>query len=69
MVRTLDEVDVHKVEPREPIFELAWSSYPNSYDARGGEAPLIVLGGQFAHDSPGVHVLWLPAFNPPAPPM
>jgi syntaxin-binding protein 5 len=91
MVRTLDEVDVHKVDgekleqylpdeegpakhpsrlhqPREPIFKLAWSGYPNSYDARGGETSLVVLGGQFAHDTPGVNVLWLPAFNPPAPP-
>jgi syntaxin-binding protein 5 len=91
MVRTLDEVDVHKVDgekleqylpdeegpakrpsklhqPREPIFKLAWSGYPNSYDARGGETSLVVLGGQFSHDPPGVNVLWLPAFNPPAPP-
>jgi syntaxin-binding protein 5 len=91
MVRTLDEIDVDKVdgekldqcfpdeespakrptklhEPREPIFKLAWSGYPNSYDPRGGETSLVVLGGQFAHDPPGVNVLWLPAFNPPAPP-
>jgi hypothetical protein len=91
MVRTLDEVDVHKVdgekleqylpddedcpkppsklyEPREPIFKLAWSGYPNSYDPRGGETSLVILGGQFGHDPPGVNVLWLPAFNPPAPP-
>ncbi|KAI0257073.1 hypothetical protein BJV78DRAFT_1277663 [Lactifluus subvellereus] len=91
MVRTLDEVDVHKVdgekleqylpdeegpakrpsklhEPREPIFKLAWSGYPNSYDPRGGETSLVILGGQFTHDPPGINVLWLPAFNPPAPP-
>jgi syntaxin-binding protein 5 len=91
MVRTLDEVDVHKVdgekleqylpddeagpsppskhhEPREPIFKLAWSGYPNSYDPRGGETSLVVLGGQFGHDPPGINVLWLSAFNPPAPP-
>ena len=90
MVRTLDEVDVHKVdgeklekylpddevspnlpskvhEPREPIFKLAWSGYPNSYDPRGGETSLVILGGQFGHDPPGINVLWLPAFNPPAP--
>jgi syntaxin-binding protein 5 len=90
-VRTLDEVDVQKVdgekleqylpdeegpakrpsklhEPREPIFKLAWSGYPNSYDPRGGETSLVVLGGQFAHDPPGINALWLPAFNPPAPP-
>ncbi|KAI9462922.1 lethal giant larvae like, C-terminal-domain-containing protein [Russula earlei] len=91
MVRTLDEVDVHKVDgealerylsddeafpkppskvhvPREPIFKLAWSGYPNSYDPRGGETSLVVLGGQLGHDPPGINVLWLPAFNPPAPP-
>ena len=90
-VRTLDEVDVHKVdgekleqylpddevspkptstihEPREPIFKLAWSGYPNSYDPRGGETSLVILGGQFGHDPPGINVLWLPAFNPAAPP-
>lgn len=91
MVRTLDEVDVHKVdgekleqylpddeedpkppskhhEPREPIFKLAWSGYPNSYDPRGGETSLVILGGQFGHDPPGINVLWFSAFNPPAPP-
>ena len=91
MVRTLDEVDVHKVdgekleqylpddedgpkppskhhEPREPIFKLAWSGYPNSYDPRGGHTSLVILGGQFGHDPPGINVLWLSAFNPPAPP-
>ena len=91
MVRTLDEVDVHKVdcekleqylpdnedgpklpikhhEPREPIFKLAWSGYPNSYDPRGGETSLVILGGQLDHDPPGINVLWLSAFNPPAPP-
>ena len=90
-VRTLDEVDVLKVdgekleqylsdedgspkhtskphEPREPIFKLAWSGYPNSYDPRGGETSLTILGGQFNRDPPGINVLWLPAFNPPAPP-
>ncbi|KAH9178656.1 lethal giant larvae like, C-terminal-domain-containing protein [Lactarius sanguifluus] len=91
MARTLDEVDVLKVdgekleqylsdedgpprhtskphEPREPIFKLAWSGYPNSYDPRGGETSLTILGGQFNRDPPGINVLWLPAFNPPAPP-
>lgn len=91
MVRTLDEIDVHKVdgekleqflpddeddpkppskhhEPREPIFKLAWSGYPNSYDPRGGETSLVILGGQFGQDPPGINVLWLPEFNPPAPP-
>ncbi|KAH9044417.1 lethal giant larvae like, C-terminal-domain-containing protein [Lactarius pseudohatsudake] len=91
MARTLDEIDVLKVdgekleqylsdedgpprhtsrphEPREPIFKLAWSGYPNSYDPRGGETSLTILGGQFNHDPPGINVLWLPAFNPPAPP-
>ncbi len=55
-------------QPREPIFKLAWSGYPNSYDPRGGETSLVILGGQFGHDPPGINVLWLPAFNPPAPP-
>jgi syntaxin-binding protein 5 len=91
MVRTLDEVDVHKVDgekleqylpddevssnppskvhvPKEPIFKLAWSGYSNSYDPRGGETSLVILGGQFGHDSPGINVLWLPAFNPSGPP-
>ncbi|KAF8274032.1 lethal giant larvae like, C-terminal-domain-containing protein [Lactarius quietus] len=80
-VRTLDEVDVLKIdgeileqhtskphEPREPIFKLSWSGYPNSYDPRGGETSLTILGGQFGRDPPGINVLWLPAFNPPAPP-
>lgn len=90
-VRTLDEVDVLRVdgekleqflsdedgpprhksnhhEPREPIFKLAWSGYPNSYDPRGGESSLTILGGQFNRDPTGINVLWLPAFNPPAPP-
>ena len=90
-VRTLDEVDVLKVdgekleqylsgedgpprftskphEPKEPIFKLAWSGFPNSYDPRGGETSLTILGGQFNHDPPGINVLWLPAFNPSAPP-
>lgn len=56
--------------PREPIFKLAWSGYPNSTDPRGGETSLIILGGQYAHDPAGVNVLWLPAFNPhTAPPL
>jgi hypothetical protein len=55
-------------EPREPIFKLAWSGYPNSYDPRGGETSLVILGGQLGHDPPGINVLWFPAYNPPAPP-
>ena len=55
-------------EPREPIFKLAWSGYPNSYDPRGGETSLVILGGQFGHDPPGINVLWLSPFDPPAPP-
>ncbi|KAI0322973.1 WD40-repeat-containing domain protein [Amylostereum chailletii] len=55
-------------EPREPIFKLAWSGYPNSTDPRGGETSLIILGGQFGRDPSGVNVLWLPAFNPSEPP-
>ncbi|KZV70969.1 hypothetical protein PENSPDRAFT_578479 [Peniophora sp. CONT] len=57
-------------KPREPIFKLAWSGYPNSTDVRGGETSLIILGGQYAQDPAGVNVLWLPAFNPhTAPPL
>ncbi|THH21204.1 hypothetical protein EW146_g293 [Bondarzewia mesenterica] len=55
--------------PREPIFKLAWSGYPNSSDPRGGETSLIVLGGQFDGDPLGINVLWLPAFNPPEAPV
>ena len=54
--------------PREPIFKFSWSGYPNSYDPRGGETSLTILGGQFNHDPTGINVLWLPAFNPSAPP-
>ncbi|KAI0059493.1 hypothetical protein BV25DRAFT_1918512 [Artomyces pyxidatus] len=55
-------------EPREPVFKLAWSGYPNSSDPRGGETSLVILGGQFHGDPPGLNVLWLPPYNPPAPP-
>ncbi|KAI0046614.1 hypothetical protein FA95DRAFT_1582978 [Auriscalpium vulgare] len=55
-------------DPREPIFRLAWSGYPNSSDPRGGKTSLIILGGQFNGDPFGINALWLPAFNPPAPP-
>ncbi|TFY82005.1 hypothetical protein EWM64_g2007 [Hericium alpestre] len=54
--------------PREPIFKLAWSGYPNSSDPRCGPTSLVVLGGQFSGDPSGINVLWLRAFNPPAPP-
>ncbi|KAI0033991.1 lethal giant larvae like, C-terminal-domain-containing protein [Vararia minispora EC-137] len=56
-------------KPREPIFKLAWSGFANSKDQRGGETSLLILGGQCSHDAPGVNVLWLPAFNPPEPPV
>ncbi|VDB87527.1 unnamed protein product [Peniophora sp. CBMAI 1063] len=55
--------------PREPIFKLAWSGYPNSTDPRGGETSLVILGGQYAQDPAGVNVLWLPAFNPHTAPL
>ncbi|KZT30972.1 hypothetical protein NEOLEDRAFT_1083589 [Neolentinus lepideus HHB14362 ss-1] len=81
-VRTLDAVDVHlpdmngfdnegAVSPaseREPIFKLAWSGFPNSSDPRGGATALFVLGGQTTQDTPGMYVLWFPAFNPAEPP-
>jgi syntaxin-binding protein 5 len=54
--------------PREPIFRLAWSSFANSDDPRGGDTVLTVLGGIKAEDVPAVTTLLLPAFNPPEPP-
>ncbi|KAI0673986.1 lethal giant larvae like, C-terminal-domain-containing protein [Trametes maxima] len=54
--------------PREPIFKLAWSSFPNSSDPRGGDTVLTVLGGMTIDSSPGVTALLFPPLNPPAPP-
>lgn len=63
--------DKEKAPPtdREPIFKLAWSGFANSSDPRGGETALTVLGGMMVGDASGVSVLWLPAFNPPEPPV
>ncbi|KAJ7170200.1 WD40 containing snare-dependent exocytosis protein [Mycena filopes] len=81
-VRTLDEINVHRVDvdelektrdgpppEREPIYKLAWSSFPNSADPRGGQTALTILGGLvMAPGEPtGLNVQWLPAFNPPEP--
>ncbi|KAA1468094.1 hypothetical protein DENSPDRAFT_833291 [Dentipellis sp. KUC8613] len=55
--------------PREAIFKLSWSGYPNSMDPRGGTTSLVILGGQFNGDPSGINVLSLPAFNPPEPPV
>ncbi|KAF8215929.1 lethal giant larvae like, C-terminal-domain-containing protein, partial [Mycena galopus ATCC 62051] len=55
-VRTLDATT-------EPIYKLAWSSFPNSSDPRGGETALTILG-----EPTGLNVQWLPAFNPSEPP-
>ncbi|KAK7465475.1 Lethal(2) giant larvae sro7 [Stygiomarasmius scandens] len=79
LVRTLDHIDVNVVnaleletllseakgpEVREPIFKLAWCSFPNSSDPRGGNTALVVLGGLSPTEDSGVTVYWLPAFNP-----
>lgn len=85
LVRTLDELDVDKVDgealeahlnkatthgpsPREPIFKLAWSGFPNSPDPRGGETALTILGGFTPENGFGLTVLWFPTFNPEDPP-
>ncbi|CAK5280636.1 unnamed protein product, partial [Mycena citricolor] len=81
-VRTIDATDVNVVDieklesshelqaEREPIFKLAWSSYANSTDPRGGTTTLTVLGGMslVPGDPTGFTVLQLPAFNPGEPP-
>ena len=59
----------HPVEPpREPIFKLAWSGFPNSSDPRGGDTILTVLGGMTIDSPPGLTALLLPPLQPPAPP-
>ena len=50
---------------REPIFKLAWSSYSDSMDPRGGQTTLTVLGGLNPTKPPGLSVLLFPPFNPP----
>ncbi|KAJ7040330.1 WD40 containing snare-dependent exocytosis protein [Mycena alexandri] len=82
-VRTLDEINVHLVDvdelektrdapppEREPIYKLAWSSFPNSSDPRGGQTALTILGGlvMAPGEATGLNVQWLPAFNPSEPP-
>ncbi|KAI9057006.1 hypothetical protein FKP32DRAFT_1615502 [Trametes sanguinea] len=69
----LDEVlsspQDHPVEPpREPIFKLAWSGFPNSSDPRGGDTVLTVLGGMTIDATSGLTALLLPPLQPPAPP-
>ncbi|TBU49995.1 lethal giant larvae like, C-terminal-domain-containing protein [Dichomitus squalens] len=54
--------------PREPIFKLAWSGFPNSSDPRGGDTVLTVLGGSTIDATPGVTTLLLHPLQPPAPP-
>ncbi|KAJ7103251.1 WD40 containing snare-dependent exocytosis protein [Mycena belliarum] len=83
LVRTLDTIDVnlvnvdelekdHDIPPpeREPIYKLAWSSFSNSSDPRGGETALTILGGLIManNEATGLNVQWLPAFNPAEPP-
>ncbi|KAI0828996.1 lethal giant larvae like, C-terminal-domain-containing protein [Trametes gibbosa] len=57
-----------KEPPREPIFKLAWSGFPNTSDPRGGETVLTVLGGATIDSQPGVTALLFPPLQPPAPP-
>ncbi|KAF9567769.1 WD40 containing snare-dependent exocytosis protein [Agrocybe pediades] len=57
-----------RMNDREPIFKLSWSSFPNSSDPRSGETVLTVLGGIDSKKPPGLTVLSFPAFNPPEPP-
>ena len=54
--------------PREPIFKLAWSGFPNSSDPRGGDTVLTVLGGMTIDSPPGITTLLLPPLQPPVPP-
>ncbi|KAJ7070791.1 WD40 containing snare-dependent exocytosis protein [Mycena amicta] len=82
LVRTLDDVDVNKVdvealeqkrEPgpeREPVYKLTWSSFSNSSDPRGGQTALAILGGlmMVPGEPTGLTVQWIPAFNPSEPP-
>ncbi|KAF7337490.1 WD40 containing SNARE-dependent exocytosis protein [Mycena sanguinolenta] len=82
LVRTVDTTDVNLVNmdafeetrdaqpPREPIYKLAWSSFPNSSDPRGGQTALTILGGllMVPGEATGLNVQWLPAFNPSEPP-
>lgn len=64
LAKPKDETD----GPREPIFKLAWSGFPNSADSRGGNSVLTVLGGLRSDEAPGITTLLLPPFNPPEPP-
>ena len=77
----LSSVDTEKLEsvmshpeqhtpepPREPIFKLTWSGFPNASDPRGGDTVLTILGGMTIDSTPGVTALLLPPLQPPAPP-
>ncbi|KAI0334428.1 hypothetical protein GY45DRAFT_1334312 [Cubamyces sp. BRFM 1775] len=65
----LTSPQAHPIEPpREPIFKLAWSGFPNSSDPRGGDTVLTVLGGMTIDSPPGLTALLLPPLQPPAPP-
>ncbi|KAI0363639.1 hypothetical protein BV20DRAFT_1057891 [Pilatotrama ljubarskyi] len=59
----------HPIEPpREPIFKLAWSGFPNSTDPRGGDTVLTVLGGLAIDSPPGIIALLFPPLQPPPAP-
>ncbi|KAJ2914768.1 hypothetical protein MD484_g5636, partial [Candolleomyces efflorescens] len=53
---------------REPVIKMAWSSFPNSTDPRGGETTLTVLGGLDPTHGGNATVLWFPPFQPADPP-
>lgn len=53
--------------PREPIYKLTWSGFPNSPDPRGGDTILTALGGITLDSPPCVTTLLLPPLRPPAP--
>lgn len=54
--------------PREPIFKLSWSGFPNSKDPRGGDTVLTVLGGFKDTSVFGLTTFLFPPFNPGDPP-
>lgn len=71
LVRTLDSLEAHRSNPtayhsipREPIFKLSWSGFPNSKDPRGGDTVLTVLGGFKDTNIFGLTTFLFPPFNP-----
>ncbi|KAF8846111.1 hypothetical protein BDN67DRAFT_16617 [Paxillus ammoniavirescens] len=60
--------DIFPSDTRDPIYKLVWCGFPNSTDPRGGDTALLVLGGGFAGDDPGLVAFLMPAFDSPSPP-